>query len=300
MRSWKLCHACKEAYNLDGLDYGLVKHAFHVYSGWITVVDYALQIRTRLLAPGGEALGGVVGCCLHMIRNEGFLSLYKGLTPALMSMGPSCAVFYAIYDILKTSHLSHINKNGSCSEMDEERELSVVRTLLYGAIAGACAETATYPLEVIRRQLQLHQAKRVGLVTVFVKLVQREGVGSLFAGLAPSTLQVCSISTLPSFLFFIDASTVISASCITSLQGLIQHNSLYHNIRYNWAKLKNSWIQVSCSSHRVIQCTDWSWWIAGLTMHPCQIVLQFVIQWVVFFYHSSIIAIIIISCLYYY
>ncbi|RWR73640.1 putative mitochondrial adenine nucleotide transporter BTL3 [Cinnamomum micranthum f. kanehirae] len=146
-------------------------------------------IRTRLLAPGGEALGGVVGCYLHMIHNEGFLSLYKGLTPALISMGPSCAVFYAIYDILKTSHLSHINKNGSYGEMGEERELSVVRALLYGAIAGACAETATYPLEVIRRQLQLHQAKRVGLVTVFVKLVQREGVGSLFAGLAPSTLQ---------------------------------------------------------------------------------------------------------------
>lgn len=150
------------------------------------------------------------------------LSLYKGLTPALISMGPSCAVFYAIYDILNTSHLSHINKNGSCSKMDEERELSVVRTLLYGAIAGACAETATYPLEVIRRQLQLHQAKRVGLVTVFVKLVQREGVGSLFAGLAPCTLQVCSISTLPSFLFFIDASTVSSLSCITTRNDTTQ------------------------------------------------------------------------------
>lgn len=193
------------------------------------MVGFEAQIRTRLLAPGGEALGGVVGCCLHMIRNEGILSLYKGLTPALISMGPSCAVFYTIYDILKTSHLFHINKNGS-SLMQKESELGVVRTLIYGAIAGACAETMTYPLEVIRRQLQLHQAKRIGLVTVFVKLVEREGLGSLFAGLAPSTLQVCSISTLPFILFSIFASTVISLPYIAARNDITQLIALQYEI----------------------------------------------------------------------
>ncbi|KAH0863510.1 hypothetical protein HID58_080721 [Brassica napus] len=34
-------------------------------------------IRTVMVAPGGEALGGVIGAFRHMIQTEGFFSLYK-------------------------------------------------------------------------------------------------------------------------------------------------------------------------------------------------------------------------------
>ncbi|KAJ0977475.1 hypothetical protein J5N97_012949 [Dioscorea zingiberensis] len=152
-------------------------------------------IRTRLAAPGGAALGGVAGCFFHMIQNEGFFSLYKGLTPALISMGPASAVFYAVYDILKTSYVLHRK------QCNDEKDIGVMRTLLYGAIAGACAETATYPLEVIRRQLQLQQSRNLGLAPTFIKLIQREGISSLFTGLVPSTLQVLPSASL-SYLFY--------------------------------------------------------------------------------------------------
>ncbi|XP_058068681.1 probable mitochondrial adenine nucleotide transporter BTL3 isoform X2 [Magnolia sinica] len=149
-------------------------------------------IRTRLIAQGGQALGGVSGCFFHMIRNEGILSLYKGLTPALISMGPGSAVFYTVYDILKVFHLSHNNNDNS---KGKEGELGIVRALVYGAIAGACAETVTYPLEVIRRQLQLQRTTRFGLFAVFVKMRERDGGRSLFAGLVPSTLQIYDSSS---------------------------------------------------------------------------------------------------------
>lgn len=35
--------------------------------------------------------------------------------------------------------------------------LGTAATLLYGALAGLCAETVTYPLEVIRRKMQLER-----------------------------------------------------------------------------------------------------------------------------------------------
>lgn len=148
------------------------------------------------MAPGGEALGGITGCVCHMVQNEGFLSLYKGLNAALISMGPASAVFYAVYDILKTSHLSNRKKKKreedttTNNSVDARSELGPLWTLLYGAVAGACAETVTYPLEVIRRQLQLQQSTKLGLASAFVDLVRRDGVESLFAGLVPSTLQV--------------------------------------------------------------------------------------------------------------
>ncbi|PWA99100.1 substrate carrier protein [Artemisia annua] len=106
-------------------------------------------IRTKLVAPGGESLGGVIGAFRHIIQTEGFFSLYKGLVPSILSMAPASAVFYGVYDILKSAYLNspegkqrikYMNKQGGDLNILEQLELGPVRTLLHGAIAGACAE----------------------------------------------------------------------------------------------------------------------------------------------------------------
>lgn len=59
-------------------------------------------LRTRILAnPSSSA--GMVSTLRSILRNEGFLALYGGCLPALMSVGPSGAVFYGVYDVLKVS-----------------------------------------------------------------------------------------------------------------------------------------------------------------------------------------------------
>ncbi|XP_057873430.2 uncharacterized protein LOC131079483 [Cryptomeria japonica] len=178
-------------------------------------------IRTRLVAPGGETLGGVVGCFQHMVRTEGFLSLYKGLSPTLLSMAPAGAVFYGVYDILKAAYLSSpkgqkrlrwlnqdkrerietlkaeiSSKEEEVRDNSKQMELGPVRTLVYGAIAGACAEIVTYPLEVVRRHLQLQETAKLGLVATFNFIVKRDGAGALYAGVFPSTVQVLPSAAL--------------------------------------------------------------------------------------------------------
>ncbi|KAL9991669.1 putative mitochondrial carrier domain superfamily [Helianthus debilis subsp. tardiflorus] len=64
-------------------------------------------IRTKMVAPGGEALGGVIDAFRHMFETEGFFSLYKGLVPSIISMAPSGAVLpsssisYFVYELMK-------------------------------------------------------------------------------------------------------------------------------------------------------------------------------------------------------
>ncbi|XP_039070127.1 probable mitochondrial adenine nucleotide transporter BTL3 [Hibiscus syriacus] len=73
----------------------------------------------------------------------------------------------------------------------DQLELGPMRTLLYGAIACACAEVATYPFEVVRRQLQLQvQASKMGALATGVRIVEQGGISALYAGLIPSLLQV--------------------------------------------------------------------------------------------------------------
>lgn len=157
-------------------------------------------IRTVMVAPGGEALGGIIGAFRHLIQTEGFFSLYKGLVPSIISMAPSGAVFYGVYDILKASYLrstegrkrlQHMKQQGDELNAFEQLELGPVRTLVYGAIAGACSEAATYPFEVVRRQLQMQvRATKMGALQTSLKIIEQGGIQALYAGLIPSLLQV--------------------------------------------------------------------------------------------------------------
>ncbi|KAL0432702.1 UNVERIFIED_CONTAM: putative mitochondrial adenine nucleotide transporter BTL3 [Sesamum latifolium] len=162
-------------------------------------------------APGGEALGGVIGAFQHVVRHEGFLSLYKGLLPSILSMAPSGAVFYGVYDMLKSAYLhspegrkriQNLKQQDQELNALEQLELGPMRTLLHGAIAGACAEAATYPFEVLRRQLQLQDgASKLSALATCVKIVERGGVPALYAGLIPSLLQVLPSASISFFVY---------------------------------------------------------------------------------------------------
>ncbi|OMO94322.1 Mitochondrial carrier protein [Corchorus olitorius] len=168
-------------------------------------------IRTKIVAPGGEALGGVIGAFRHMIQTEGFFSLYKGLVPSILSMAPSAAVFYGVYDMLKSAYLhspegrrriQNMSQHGQELNALDQLELGPVRTLLYGAIAGACAEVATYPFEVVRRQLQLQvQASKMGALATGLRIVEQGGIPALYAGLIPSLLQVLPSAAISYFVY---------------------------------------------------------------------------------------------------
>ncbi|KAM0894682.1 hypothetical protein ACQ4PT_024318 [Festuca glaucescens] len=168
-------------------------------------------IRTKMVAPGGEALGGVIGVARHMIQTEGLFSLYKGLVPSLISMAPSGAVFYGVYDILKAAYLhspegkrriSMMKQQGQEANALDQLELGTVRTLLYGAIAGCCAEAATYPFEVVRRQLQLQvKATKMNALATCLKIVDQGGVPALYVGLIPSLLQVLPSASISYFVY---------------------------------------------------------------------------------------------------
>ncbi|GMH00146.1 hypothetical protein Nepgr_001985 [Nepenthes gracilis] len=168
-------------------------------------------IRTRIVADGGAKLHGVIGAFCYIVQNEGFSSLYKGLLPSMISMAPSSAVFYSVYDILKSAYLRSPEGKRRIQKMKQQGmeltalgqlELGPLRTLLYGAISGACAEATTYPFEVLRRQLQMQvQATKLNALATFLKIVQQGGIPALYAGLFPSLLQVLPSAATSYFVY---------------------------------------------------------------------------------------------------
>ncbi|KAL5100764.1 hypothetical protein RYX36_005091 [Vicia faba] len=98
-----------------------------------------------MVATGGESLRGAISVFRHMIKTEGSFSIYKGLVPSVISMTPSGAIYYGVYDILKSAYLhspegmkriQYMKKETQELNASEQLELGTVRTLLYGVNAG--------------------------------------------------------------------------------------------------------------------------------------------------------------------
>ena len=89
----------------------------------------------------------------------------------------------------------------------EDSELSVVTRLACGAAAGTVGQTVAYPLDVIRRRMQMVGWKDAaavvtgdgrnkvaleytGMIDAFRKTVRHEGFGALYKGLVPNSVKV--------------------------------------------------------------------------------------------------------------
>lgn len=113
------------------------------------MICYPLDvIRTRMLSNSSDLYLTAWGTFQSILKDETVASFYVGCLPAVVSTAASGAIFYGVYDILKSQHTETLPKKGS----KEGAAMSAARTMLYGALAGAAAESILYPLEVLRRR----------------------------------------------------------------------------------------------------------------------------------------------------
>lgn len=110
-------------------------------------------------------------------RNEGILTLWRGLSPTLMMAVPGNVIYFAGYDWLRTSTLSPI----------EGRVSDAYAPLAAGSIARVLAAICVSPIEMLRTRMQAHQTKERNVLRATVvelrAMVGTEGYRSLWRGL---------------------------------------------------------------------------------------------------------------------
>lgn len=94
------------------------------------------------------------------MRNEGGVrALYRGFIPTLLGIVPYAGVSFYTYDTLKSTWLAYKIKQYKLHYNDSRQhttpELGIIERFLCGATAGLSAQTASYPLDVVRRRMQL-------------------------------------------------------------------------------------------------------------------------------------------------
>ncbi|VDO04275.1 unnamed protein product [Rodentolepis nana] len=111
-------------------------------------------------------------------REEGLLSLYRGFTPALIGILPYSGIAFSTFETLKEWRLKRrISPDGRSPQ-----RLRPIENLFCGAFAGVLGQTASYPLDIVRRRMQTagHPEYTRSIVGTMRIVYQHEG---LFHGL---------------------------------------------------------------------------------------------------------------------
>lgn len=142
---------------------------------------------------------GVYDNFLHafvkILKEEGLAELYRGLTPSLIGVVPYAATNYFAYDTLRKAYKKILKKE----------EIDNISTLLIGSAAGAFASSATFPLEVARKHMQVGavSGRQVyeNMLHALISIVEQEGVQGLYRGLGPSCMKLVPAAGI-SFMYY--------------------------------------------------------------------------------------------------
>lgn len=140
-----------------------------------TLVTYPLDVlRLRLAVDSGHRTMSEIA--LNMLREEGISSFYSGLGPSLIGIAPYIAVNFCVFDLLKKSLPEKYQKRP---------ETSIVTALL----SASLATLTCYPLDTVRRQMQMKGTPYNTILDAFAGIVERDGWVGLYRGFVPNALK---------------------------------------------------------------------------------------------------------------
>eukprot|EP00042_Codosiga_hollandica_P051353 m.628979 g.628979 ORF g.628979 m.628979 type:complete len:412 (+) comp58268_c2_seq1:1598-2833(+) len=150
-----------------------------------STLTYPLDLmRARLAVQTGEnqVYRGLGHAIALSIRQEGFLSLFHGLLPTLLGIVPYAGTSFFTYESLKILIESYNVAN------DRPPDVRSLQRLVAGGFAGLVAQTATYPLDVVRRRMQtdgmLSRRAGFGVLGTVRQIWRTEGIRGFYKGVS--------------------------------------------------------------------------------------------------------------------
>ena len=89
-----------------------------------------------------------------VFRAEGVRGLYGGMTPTLLGIVPYAGISFATFETLK-SRYGEARAGPARDANANEPEMPAALRLLFGGVAGLFAQSVTYPLDIVRRRIQV-------------------------------------------------------------------------------------------------------------------------------------------------
>ncbi|KAK4174979.1 putative mitochondrial deoxynucleotide carrier [Triangularia setosa] len=162
-----------------------------------TTATYPLDLlRTRFAAQGNDRVySGFLPAIRQIYHQESYKGFFRGLAPALGQIIPFMGTFFTVYETLRPN-LSKLELPYSSGGA------------LAGTIASVTAKTGTFPLDLVRKRIQVQGPTRKryvhknipeythGTFGTMKEIVKREGVRGLYRGLTVSLVKAAPASAV--------------------------------------------------------------------------------------------------------
>ncbi|KAJ0833538.1 putative mitochondrial carrier protein [Helianthus annuus] len=143
-------------------------------------------VRTRLSAQRNVMYYRGISHALRTIsREEGIFGLYKGLGACLLGVGPNLAISFSVYDTAR-----------SYWQLHRQEDSTALVSLACGSLSGIASSTVTFPLDLVRRRMQLEGAGgrarvyKTGILGTFRQIIKAEGFRGIYRGILPEYYKV--------------------------------------------------------------------------------------------------------------
>jgi len=130
-------------------------------------------------------LRGVRDAVKSVWAENGLKAFYKGYTPAMLSLSPFIAINFSSFDMLKSWYFG--DKALSKKELQERSPWAL---LMLGGVAGIFAQTVCYPLDTVRRRMQLAGKIYTSTPNAFATIAKTEGIIGFYRGMSANASKV--------------------------------------------------------------------------------------------------------------
>lgn len=125
--------------------------------------------------------GNVLSSFRYMLKEGGVRSLWRGNGMNVLKIAPETAIKFTAYEQIKSVMRG---KN-------ETKTLRLHERFVAGSLAGATAQTAIYPMEVLKTRLTLRKTGQFsGIADCAKQILQKEGVTAFYKGYVPNLLSI--------------------------------------------------------------------------------------------------------------
>lgn len=139
----------------------------------LDVVKTRIQLQVGGAAAGGDTYTGVIDCFTKIVKNEGPLRLYRGISAPILMEAPKRATKFAANDEWGKVYRLAFGM----------QTMNQPLAVLTGATAGATELFVVTPFELVKIRLQDKLSKYTGMLDVIKLIAKTEGPLALYNGM---------------------------------------------------------------------------------------------------------------------
>ncbi len=143
------------------------------------------RISGKLKVEGKERhYKGILRTVFVTAKEEGFLALYKGVTPTVLGAMPYEGIKFGTVAVMESLFPAEKRYNSKTGEVEKP---SVWRKIIFGGCGGVMAGILTYPNDTVRRMLQLQGSRGTeevyhGYIDCVKKVYAKHGIQRFYHG----------------------------------------------------------------------------------------------------------------------